>query len=265
MSLADDWTTGTVRANGVDLAWYRTGEGPPIVLVHGFYDDGRRWVPLTEDLAADYEVVAYDARGHGRSDAPESGYGIDDRIADLLGVIEGLDLADPILMGHSMGAGTVAWTAARHPDCPRAVVLEDPVGVHDEPEMSPEERATAVRERLATVADLSVEAVIDEHYPEADPGRARRLATASKAADPAIAEIGREGYPAPLGETFSEIGCPTLVLRSDAAVERRVADLNAAEDLADGRLVHVPDAGHYVLGDEYEAARAELAAFLRRL
>lgn len=63
---------------------------------------------------------------------------------------------------------------------------------------------------------------------------------------------------------FPHIECPTLILRSDRDIETRVRDLDAAEALPDGRLVHVPDAGHYVFQDEYEAALAELRTFLTR-
>ena len=134
MNLPDDWTTDTVRTNGVKLQYYRTGEGPPLVMAHGFYANGRCWEPLVSDLSDEYDIVMYDARGHGRSEAPETGYGIEDRIADLVGLVEALSLDDPILLGHSMGGSTAAWTAAKHPDLPRAIALEDPAGMYGPPE-----------------------------------------------------------------------------------------------------------------------------------
>jgi len=105
MDLPDRWSSGTVSANGIDLQYYRTGDGPSIVMAHAFSANGRCWIPLAEDLADDYEVVTYDARGHCRSDAPETGYDIENRIADLVGVVNELDLVDPIMLGHSMGQG----------------------------------------------------------------------------------------------------------------------------------------------------------------
>lgn len=264
MNLSDEWSADTVRANGVDLRSYRIGDGPPIVMAHGFYDGGRRWVPLAEDLAEDYDVVAYDARGHGRSDAPATGYDVENRVADLVGVVRGLELEKPVLFGHSMGGATAAWTAAERPDLPRALVLEDPTGMHETPDLAPDELAAIVRERLEGVDGKSVEEVVAEHYEERDPEQARRLATASLECSPRVAEIAREGYPSPLVDVFPRIACPTLVLRSDGDVERRVRDLDAADLLSDGRLVHVRDAGHYVLEDEYDDAYAEVRTFLRR-
>lgn len=265
MNSIDGWDERVVHATDADLHCYRTGSGPPIVLAHGFYDSGRRWVPLGDDLADEYEIVAYDARGHGRSDAPETGYDIDGRIADLRAVVREFGFEDPVLVGHSMGATTVARTAARYPNLPGGVVLEDPVGVHSVADADPEERVQLARQKIESASDQSVEAVVAEHYEDLDPDHARRLATASLNVDPNAAEIARNGHPEPLGDVFSEITAPTLVLRRDAELERRVNDHDAADSLPDGRLVHVPDAGHYVFQDEYDAAYAELQTFLRRV
>lgn len=64
---------------------------------------------------------------------------------------------------------------------------------------------------------------------------------------------------------FPDINCRTLVLRSDAGIEQRVADLDAADRLQSGRLVHIPDTGHYVFRDAYDAAYTELRTYLRRV
>ena len=62
-------------------------------------------VERREQLAVDYDVIMPDARGHGRSDAPEEGYGDAFFAADLAAVIQGLGLDHPPILGHSMGAG----------------------------------------------------------------------------------------------------------------------------------------------------------------
>ena len=265
MTLPDGWTTGSVAADGIDVQYYRTGSGPPVVLAHGMYDDGRRWVPLAADLADDYEVVAFDARGHGRSDAPETGYDIDSRVADLVGLVEGLDLRDPVLLGHSMGAATVAWAAADHPDLPRGVVLVDPSRFRDAPDISMEQAQEMTRQRLRESKALSIEERIAEHYDADayDDEHLRRLAAAVDECSPHIAKLAQEHDP--VADAFDRIAAPTLVLRRDVDPGEREADLDAADRLADGRLVHVPDAGHYVFRDQYDAALAELRVFLQRV
>ena len=265
MDAPDGWTTGTVRANGVDLHYYRAGEGPPMVLAHGYTDDGQCWAPLAADLAADYDLVMYDARGHGRSDAPETGYGVDDRVADLVGVVEAFDLTNPVLLGHSMGGSTVACAAATRPDLPRAVVLEDPAGMIPRTDEDGDEgRAREVLAQVESWGERSVEEMAAAEFADRDPDLARRLAAARKRLRPAIANVAREGFPDPRG-VYADIDCPTLVLKADADPERRAADLDVAGVLPDGRLVHVPGAGHCVFRDEYDAAYAVLRAFLRRV
>ena len=267
MDSPEGWTADAIHVNGANLQYYRTGTGPPLVLAHGAYSSGLRWLRLADNLADEWELVAYDARGHGHSDAPENGYSIDDRIDDLRGLITALDLDNPALMGHSMGAGTVAWTAARNSCSPRAVVLVDPLGFHDQPDDDPAERAADAREHAEWFVGRTVDDVLanDEHG-QLDTANARRLATARLNCDPhALAALAREGYPDSLAKTFPDIRCPTLVLRADAEVHERVRDFDVTKALQNGRLVHIPDAGHHVFQDEFDAAFRELLTFLRRL
>ena len=263
MDLPDRWTTEAVSVDGVHLQCYRTGSGPPILMAHGLYDNGRRWLPLGSDLADDYEIVAYDARGHGRSDAPETGYDIDIRVADLVSLIRELDLANPILLGHSMGAATVAWAAATHPDLPRGLVLEDPARFRDLPDVDTDETRARAREHLRERQARSVEARVAEYDDEHDTEHIRRLAESVDECHPNAVKVA-EDHP-PVAEAFEAITRPTLVFRRDLGIEGRRADLDVAARLRDGRLVHVPDAGHYVFLDEYEAAYTELRTFLRRV
>jgi pimeloyl-ACP methyl ester carboxylesterase len=81
---------------------------------------------VAEVLAPDYDVVMVDARGHGKSAGPEQGYTSADHAADLAGVITGLGLQRPAVLGHSMGAATALVFAGTNPDLPRAILLEDP-------------------------------------------------------------------------------------------------------------------------------------------
>jgi len=122
------WQDGIVEANGLHLHYTRTGGGgTPMVMAHGLTDNGLAWSRLAHVLEPNYDMIMVDARGHGLSDKPESGYTPADHERDLVGVIEALSLERPILIGHSMGAVTVSMAAADHPELPRAVILEDPV------------------------------------------------------------------------------------------------------------------------------------------
>ena len=81
---------------------------------------------MAEALQSDYDVIMVDARGHGRSEAPEQTYGPLELADDLADVIAALGLRRPAILGHSVGASTALTLAGTHPDMPSAILLEDP-------------------------------------------------------------------------------------------------------------------------------------------
>lgn len=271
-----DWTSGYVDvADGVRLHYDRSGgSGPPLVVAHGVFDDGRCRLPLARDLADDYDVIVYDARGHGHSDAPESGYDADTRAADLIGLLEGLGVADPILFGHSMGGDTVLAAAALNPDRPRAVVAVDPACLlghdaenRDEERFSTDEEVEAVRERVLWWQDHSKAELLDaddelaDHVAAGDEELASLLADARLRVSPNIVEVFASGWVDPEA-TFPAIEAPTLVLRADVDEEARERDRAAVDLIPDSRLRHVDDAGHCVFRDRRDLATGELRSFL---
>src|SRR5438094_9087039 len=96
-----------VVAPGVELhVEVRVGDrsAAPFVLVHGLASNARLWDGVAEHLhAAGHTVVVIDQRGHGLSDAPDAGYGLDTAVAELLTLIETLELDHPVLAGQSCG------------------------------------------------------------------------------------------------------------------------------------------------------------------
>jgi N-formylmaleamate deformylase len=122
------WQEGDVISNGVKLHYTRTGGGGiPIVLVHGITANRLSWSRLARKLQNSYDLIMYDARGHGLSEKPESGYAPVDHMLDLAGFIVALDLQKPVVIGHSMGGVTCAMVTAEYPELVRAAILEDPV------------------------------------------------------------------------------------------------------------------------------------------
>ncbi|CAL9378257.1 (E)-2-((N-methylformamido)methylene)succinate hydrolase [Streptomyces sp. enrichment culture] len=114
-----------VRERGVDVAYARVGEGPPLVLVHGAGLDGRMWEPQLEDLADEYTVAAWDEPGAGRSSGLPRGFTLEDFARCLAAVIGDLDLGPAHVAGLSWG-GTVALELYRHrPDLVRSLILAD--------------------------------------------------------------------------------------------------------------------------------------------
>lgn len=109
----------------------RTADGPgrPFLLVHGLSSNARLWDGVARRLAeAGHRVVAVDQRGHGRSQAPDSGYDTDtcaDDLAALAGVLGLTGAAAPVAVGQSWGGNVVLSLAARHPGAVAAVAAVD--------------------------------------------------------------------------------------------------------------------------------------------
>jgi N-formylmaleamate deformylase len=121
------WMTGGCEANGINIHYMRTGGSkPPVVLLHGLTGSGSCWSPLARTLQGEYDVVMPDARGHGSSSTPLTGYRYEDYAADVVALIQGLGLAAPVVLGHSMGGMTAAVVASQVGSGVRAVILADP-------------------------------------------------------------------------------------------------------------------------------------------
>ena len=273
-TVADDWAEGLVEANGTHVHYTRTGgEKPALVIAHGYFDDALCRTPLIRELEDDYDVIAYDARGHGRSDAPEDGYGMGDRVADLIGVLDALAVDEAILVGHSMGGSTVASTAARHPERVRGVVMIDPAGMlvldehRGEDDDTPDSDGDWPRDRILWWHDHSkaelfeADEEIAGHAAAGDRDLASLLADARLRVSPNIAAVFEEGWLDP-AERFPEITAPTLILRADVDERARDLDRERVDLIDDARLVHVDGAGHCVFRDRRETATRELRAFL---
>jgi len=121
------WISAICETNGIDVHYLRTGGArPPVVLLHGLMGSGACWTPLARALEGEFDVVMPDARGHGGSSAPRSGYRYDDQASDVVGLIRGLGLSRPVLLGHSMGGMTAAVVASRGAGLIRGLILVDP-------------------------------------------------------------------------------------------------------------------------------------------
>ena len=263
------WQTVEVVANGLRQHVTRSGRGTPIVLAHGFSDDGACWAATADRLAETYDVIRVDARGHGRSDAPESGYGPEVQADDLAGVITALNLQHPIVLGHSMGAITALMLAGRYPGVPRAIVLEDPPpwwSADFEAPYSPlwldgvRAWLTGLRQQAPEVI-LAAQRAAAPAWPDYEfaPWVASKLAFSFNFFN---------GLRAPAVEwpvLLSRIQCPALLITADPAMGSLVTATHAAQLqtlLPQVQVAHVAGAGHSIRREQYAAYLAAVEGFL---
>ena len=112
--------------DGVRLHHRSDGAGPPVVLVHGSWDDLHGWDRLVPHLTGTHRVVRYDRRGHRGSDSVPGQGRIGEDVDDLAGVLSGLGLAPAHVVGHSYGATVVLLLALRYPQLCRTLTVHEP-------------------------------------------------------------------------------------------------------------------------------------------
>ena len=98
---------------------------PKLVFLHGVMGFALNWRRIAKAFEADYQVLAYDQRGHGRSFHPASGYSPEDYANDLEKILDELGWREITLVGHSMGGRASYSFAARHPERVTRLVIED--------------------------------------------------------------------------------------------------------------------------------------------
>ncbi len=100
-------------------------KGQPVVCVHGITANAYCFQALADGLANEHQIIAYDLRGRGDSDKPESGYSVPIHAADLAALIDELRLERPVIIGHSLGAYIALYFAAHYPEKLSKLVLID--------------------------------------------------------------------------------------------------------------------------------------------
>jgi N-formylmaleamate deformylase len=271
-------TSQHVDVDGVRLHVTRAGDAdaPPLVLSHGITDDGPCWTEVAEAFAATHEVVMVDARGHGRSEAPVGGYGPDEHAADLLGVVRVLGLRDPVLLGHSMGASTSLLAAARRPEVPRAIVLEDPPpswAWSERPAEDERARVAEMRARFREMKRLTAAELAAEQRaaaPTWSEAEVARWVDAKQRFDLAAGGYVDATDAVDWAAVLSDVRCPVLLVTGDQEAGALVGP-DETEQLRtlvpQLQVAHVPDAGHSIRHDHLEryldAVRRFLAAVAR--
>jgi len=113
--------------NGADVYYTDIGDksATPIVLIHGFPFNSDMWRPQIDLLKTTFRVIAYDVRGHGRSEVGDGQYTLEMFVDDLIGLLDYLQLEKVVLCGLSMGGYIALRAVERNPERCRALILCD--------------------------------------------------------------------------------------------------------------------------------------------
>ena len=106
------------------LFYRESGEGKPLIILHGLFGSSDNWMSVAKELSLKYKVYVLDARNHGQS-PHDAVHNYSTMAADLKEFIEDHKLQNPILIGHSMGGKTIMHFASRYPDIPKKLIVVD--------------------------------------------------------------------------------------------------------------------------------------------
>ena len=151
---------GYADNDGVEIHYASLGEGPVVVMIHGFPDFWYTWRDQMEALSDRFRVVAVDLRGYNRSGRPEgvAAYAMPNHVADIAAVIRDVGAESAVIVGHDWG-GAVAWSfALTHPELTeRLVILNLP---------HPNGLARELRENPQQYANSDYARTFQEHDPD---------------------------------------------------------------------------------------------------
>lgn len=265
-----DWESASVKSNGIRIHYWRTGGmGKPVMnMAHGVTDYSLNWASLAEKFQANYDIIMYDARGHGFSEKPQGPYDLATHVEDLAGLVKALGIEKPILIGHSMGSGTVALAGATYPNLPRAVIMEDPaladlleyltkVNIPEWKGFIEADKAMGKQKLMKLARSKRHPGWSDfeyDHWAEA------KLLVSSNVVDVLL----DKGLRNP-NQIYPKIIAPTLILKADADEDSRKKHLETAEVLPNGKLVHIDGARHLVRLDKPAETELQIRAFLAGL
>jgi N-formylmaleamate deformylase len=253
------------KVNGINIHYLRTGgPKPPLVLLHGLTGSGSCWTPLARALEGEYDVVMPDARGHGTSGTPPSGYRYEDHASDVIGLIQRLELAAPVLLGHSMGGMTAALVANQIVN--RGVILADPSFLSLERQREVHDSDVVEQHRRLLGLDKGeVLAQARARHPHRRPEFIELVTEARLKTRLAAFEVLVPPNPE-YQRLVSTIDAPILLVIGD---DGAVVSLEMAREMQNLnprlQIEQIPDAGHGLPYDQPERFEAAINAFLRSL
>lgn len=121
----EELTSQTAAVNGTTLHYVRAGQGPALVLIHGFPQDWSEFRAIIPRLAQKFTVIAIDQRGIGGSAPTPGGYDAATRAEDVYQLLAKLELQHAYVVGHDIGGHVTYALARRHPQALRGVMILD--------------------------------------------------------------------------------------------------------------------------------------------
>jgi len=254
-----------LELDDIDLYYESQGDGEPLLLIHGLGSSTRDWEHQVEYFASHYQVIVFDARGHGRSGKPPGPYSMALFATDIARLLQALDACPAHVVGISMGGMIAFELALSHAGLVKSLVI-----VNSGPEFIVDsfKQRLQVWQRFLILRLLGMrkigQVLSQRLFPKVEQAPLRTVFVERWAAnDPrAYREAMRAIIGWSVADRISGIDCPTLVLASDQDYTP-LADKQAwVERMTNAKLVVIDDARHALPIEKPEAFNAAVEAFL---
>jgi 3-oxoadipate enol-lactonase len=257
-----------ILANGIQINYELTGlEGAPVVMLsHSLASSLVMWNPQLESLEAHFQVLRYDMRGHGDSDAPDGAYTLELLAEDAVALLDVLGIDTVHFVGLSIGGMIGQGLALNHADRLKSLTLCDTSAIMpDEAQPILQERIAAARENgMADQVDGTLQRWFSPQYLKENPPEVEMIRQQVRAT-PLAGYIGCSEALRGLNylERLSEIKLPTLIMVGEEDPGTPVAASEAIhERIAGSQLVILPSARHLSNVEQAEAFNKSLMGFL---
>lgn len=254
------------------LDW--SGEEPPVVLLHPKRSNARHWDHMVDAMTCANRVTAPDARGHGLSDYPESGYRVPELAEDMVGFLDGVGIERAYLVGGATGGNLCIWLAANRPDRVAGIAVVGPglsvpkrfadevvrqtIEEHDFPDFATAKASMHFQELWRPE--------VRDHYAshsfvERSDGRWEwRYAAAP------VRLIARSLDEDSVWDMAARVRCPAVLIRGETSVVFTESDMaRLAGLIPHARVVHMANAEHTPAQENPEAMAAEIDALVAQV
>jgi 3-oxoadipate enol-lactonase len=261
-----------LKANDISIYYEVRGDGEPLLLLMGLGGGSSMWWQQMDLFSHWYQVVAFDSRGVGRSDKPDTAYSMDMLAKDALAVVNGLNLAPAKVYGLSMGGMVAQELALNYPDAVSGLVLGATFcgGVHS---------VTASREtinQLFNLLNLPLDDMVrvltaltfSDSFAAKHPKVIEEWMAKGAEAPPSPQDFKRQAEATTRFDTYErlpQIKVPTLVIAGTG--DRLIPVENSrilASRIPNAELVLLQGAGHGYLWEAAEDANRAVLNFLKR-
>ncbi|MGB0551265.1 MAG: alpha/beta fold hydrolase [Alphaproteobacteria bacterium] len=234
------------------------GKGPAILMTHGFVASTGMWDSQVEAFKDRFRLIRWDMRGHGRTECPndQSAYGQDITVADMVAILDHLEIDKAIIVGHSLGGFMSLRLNVMHPDRVSALVLQG---------CGPGYRSDDSRAKWNERVDGRAKTIIEEGYKAL--GGAAEVPVSVQRSGQELAMAARgilAQVDAKVIDSLPHIDVPTLVIIGAGDSYYLQGSDYMANRIPGAEHVVVPDAGHGVNVDKPEIVNKAYGAFFAK-